>query len=451
MNENICAISTSLGVGAISIVRSSGPDVIKIVKKIFQGPNLEKVNTHTINYGFIVDKDEKIDEVLVSVMRAPNTFTREDVVEINCHGGITTTNKVLELLIMNGCRLADPGEFSKKAFLNGRIDLVEAEGINDLILSESEEARKYALNRVEGNLSKLIIEQREILLGLSAELEVNFDFPEEMDNPEVTHKKLHSELKIIENNIRELLQHSKEGQIIKNGIEVAIVGKPNVGKSSILNHLLDQNKAIVTDIAGTTRDIVEGSITLNGIKINLIDTAGIRSTEDIVEKIGVNKSKEILKTSDLAIYVLNNNEEINEEELEFIKQLEDVKKIVFINKDDLESKIDTSKIDIPNIVYGNTIDKKGLDNLKNKIIEMFNLNEIRSKNYNFLSNARSIALVRTSLESIENALTSVEEEMPFEMIAVDIKKAYDELGEIIGATYKDELLDELFSKFCLGK
>ena len=451
MNENICAISTALGVGAISIVRSSGPDVIKIVKKIFQGEDLESVNTHTINYGFIVDKDEKIDEVLVSVMRAPNTFTREDVVEINCHGGITTTNRVLELLLMHGCRLAEPGEFSKKAFLNGRIDLIEAEGINDLIISESEAARKYAINRVEGNLSKLIIDQRNILLGLSAELEVNFDFPEEMDNPEVTHDKLRSELTAIKGNLKDLLKHSKEGQIIKNGIDVAIVGKPNVGKSSILNHLLDQNKAIVTDIAGTTRDIVEGSITLNGIKINLIDTAGIRDTEDIVEKIGVDKSKEILSQADLAIYVLNNNEEIDDEEINFLKGLDNVQKIVFINKDDLDSKLDSKKIDISNIIYGNTIKQNGLDSLKNKIIEMFNLNEIKSKNYNFLSNARQIALARTALESIENALTSVENEMPFEMIAVDIKKAYDDLGEIIGATYKDELLDELFSKFCLGK
>ena len=451
MNENICAISTALGVGAISIVRSSGPDVIKIVKKIFKGEDLEKVNTHTINYGFIVDKEEKIDEVLVSVMRAPNTFTREDVVEINCHGGISTTNKVLELLILNGCRLAERGEFSRKAFLNGRIDLVKAEGINDLILSESEEARRYALNRVEGNLSKLIIDQREILLGLSAELEVNFDFPEEMDNPEVTHDKLQSELTKIEGNLKDLLKHSKEGQIIKNGIEVAIVGKPNVGKSSILNHLLDQNKAIVTDIAGTTRDIVEGSITLNGIKINLIDTAGIRDTEDIVEKIGVDKSKEILSQADLAIYVLNNNEELYEEEIEFLKGLDNVQKIVFINKDDLDSKINPEKLGITNIVYGNTISQNGLNALKDKIIEMFNLNEIKSKNYNFLSNARQIALVRTALESIENALMSVEDEIPLEMIAVDIKKAYDDLGEIIGATYKDELLDELFSKFCLGK
>lgn len=451
MNENICAISTALGVGAISIVRSSGPDVIKIANKIFKGDNLEQVNTHTINYGFIIDKDEIIDEVLVSVMRAPNTFTREDVVEINCHGGITTTNRILELLIMNGCRLATRGEFSKKAFLNGRIDLIEAEGINDLIMSESEEARKYAINRVEGNLSNHIKEQRDILLSLQADLEVGFDFPEEMDNPEITHEKLMSNLKIVKKNLQDLLIHSKEGAIIKNGIDVAIVGKPNVGKSSILNHLLDENKAIVTNIAGTTRDIVEGSITIAGIKLNLIDTAGIRETDDLVEKIGVDKSKEILEQADLAIYVLNNNETIDNEELEFIQSLKNVKKIIFINKNDLESKINLKNLSEKNVIYGNTLDSRGLDDLKNKIIELFNLNEIKSKNYNFLSNARSIALVRTSIESIENAIQSVEDEMPFEMISVDIKKAFDDLGEIIGATYKDELLDELFSKFCLGK
>lgn len=451
MNENICAISTALGVGAISIVRSSGPEVIKIVNKIFKGEDLEKVNTHTINYGFIVDKEEKIDEVLVTVMRAPNTFTREDVVEINCHGGITTTNRVLELLIMHGCRQATPGEFTKKAFLNGRIDLIEAEGINDLIASESEEARRYAINRVEGNLSRHIIDQRNLLLSIEAELEVGYDFPEEMDNPEVTHEKLLSSLEIVKKNLQDLLTHSKENSIIKNGIDVAIVGKPNVGKSSILNHLLDQDKAIVTNIAGTTRDIVEGSITLSGVKINLIDTAGIRETEDLVEKIGVDKSKEILSKADLAIYVLNNNEIIDKEELLFLKSLENVKKIIFINKDDLESKIDLSLIENENIIYGNTLDKHGLDKLKKKIIELFNLNEIKTKNYNFLSNARSIALVRSSLESIENAIESVKNAMPLEMISVDIKEAFDNLGEIIGATYKDELLDELFSKFCLGK
>lgn len=450
MNENICAISTSLGVGAISIVRASGPNVVDIVNKIFKGKDLSKVETHTINYGHIIDNNEIIDEVLVSVMLAPKTFTREDVIEINCHGGIATTNKVLELLILNGCRLAEKGEFLKKAFLNGRIDLVEAEGINDLISSETEESRKYAISRAEGNLSKIIKNSRNILVSLQADMEVNFDYPEEVDNPEITHENVLTSLESIKEDLVKLSKTAQEGSILKNGIDVAIVGKPNVGKSSILNHLLDEKKAIVTNIAGTTRDIVEGSITLDGIKLNLIDTAGIRETEDIVEKIGVDKSKDIINQADLAIYVLNNNEEITPEDIDFINKI-NVKKIILINKNDLESKINIDSIKDNIIIYGNTLTPNGLNELKSKISELFKLSEIKSKDYNYLSNARQVALVRQSLISIDNAIDSVKEKMPLEMIAVDIKDAFDLLGEIIGVTYKDELLDELFSKFCLGK
>lgn len=451
MNENICAISTSLGVGAISIVRTTGPDVINIVNKVFKGNDLTKEKSHTIHYGYIVEQEEVIDEVLVMLMRAPKTFTVEDVVEINCHGGISTTNRILELLLTSGCRLAEPGEFTKKAYLNGRIDLIEAEGINDLITSETELQRKYAINRVEGNLSKLIIRNREGLVGLRARLEVNFDYPEEADAEEMTHEITLKELSKINESLEELLLTSQNGRILKNGIDVAIVGKPNVGKSSILNHLLDEQKAIVTDIAGTTRDIVEGTITLSGIKLNLIDTAGIRETDDIVERIGVDKSKEVLESSDLVIYVLNNNEEITNEELNLLNAPSNVKKLVFINKDDLESKINYDLLKDSIIIKGNTITPDGLDNLKNKIVELFNINEIKSKNYNYLSNARQIALVKEAVQAIKNAIESVKLSMPLEMIAVDIDEAYELLGEIIGSTYKDELLDELFSKFCLGK
>ena len=451
MNENICAISTSLGVGAISIVRCSGPEVISIANKIFKGKNLENVKTHTIHYGYIVDQDDIIDEVLVSVMRAPKTFTREDVVEINCHGGISTTNKVLELLIKAGCRLATPGEFTKKAFLNGRIDLTETEGIQELISSEGEASRKYAMNKVEGNLSKIIKNIRERIVNLSAELEVNYDYPEEADNPEVTYSSLETELKEIKNNLDNLLMNSESINIVKNGIDVAIIGKPNVGKSSILNHLTNENKAIVTDIAGTTRDIVESSIMINGIKFNLIDTAGIRKSSDIVEQIGVKRSLDELEKADLVIFVLNNNEPLDKEELEVINKDIRAKKIVFINKNDLSSKIDEKLLNGLDICYGNTLNENGLDSLKKEIVELFNLDEIESKNYNYLSNARHIALTRKSLESIENALKSIKDEVPFEMISVDLNDAYNYLGEIIGAVYKDELLDTLFSKFCLGK
>ena len=384
-------------------------------------------------------------------MKAPKTFTKEDIVEINSHGGISTTNKILEILIINGMRLADRGEFSKRAYLNGRIDLVEAEGINDLILAETEAQRKYAINRTLGNLSKLIIDNRKILVGLQAKLEVNFDYPEEADNIEMTHKLVLDDLMIIKDNLKKLLSSSKDGKIIREGIDVAILGRPNVGKSSILNHLLDEEKAIVTNVAGTTRDIVEGVISLSGIKLNLIDTAGIRETDDIVEKIGVDKSLDVSKKADLIIYVFNNNEKITSEEIELLKQMENVKKLVLINKSDLESNIDLSSISEYPVVLGNTVSKDGLDELKNKIIEMFNLDEIGSKNFNLLSNARQIALITSSLNSIEEAIKSVEEEVPLEMIATDIKEAYDLLGEIIGSTYKDELLDELFANFCLGK
>ncbi len=451
MNENICAISTSLGVGAISIVRASGPDVINIVNGLFKGADLTSVATHTINYGHIVDNNEIIDEVLVTIMRAPKTFTKEDVVEINCHGGISTTNKILELLIQKGIRLAGAGEFTKKAYLNGRIDLTQAEGVNDLISAETDLERKYAMNRTLGNLSKLIIDNRQIIVNIQAKLAVNFDYPEEMDNIDMTHELVLKELSTVKNNLEELLATSQDGKIIKNGIDVAIIGKPNVGKSSILNHLLDENKAIVTDIAGTTRDIVEGTITLAGIKLNLIDTAGIRSTNDVVEQIGVNKSLEILQNADLVIYVLNNNEPVTKEELELLASIKNVQKIVFINKNDLPSKINLDLIECNTIIYGNTITPNGLQDLKNQIISLFKLDLIKEKNYNFLSNARQIALVNASLERIKDGIQGAKDGIPLEMIAEDLKEAYDALGEIIGVTYKDELLDELFSKFCLGK
>lgn len=451
MNENICAISTALGVGAISIVRCSGPDVISIVNKIFKGTNLENVSSHTIHYGNIVDGNDVIDEVLVSVMRAPKTFTKEDVVEINCHGGISTTNKVLELLLVSGCRMATPGEFTKKAFLNGRIDLTEAEGIQELISSEGEEARKYAMNKVEGNLKNIIKSIREELVNLSAVLEVNYDYPEETDNPEMTYDLLSTKLKEIDTSLKSLVSSTENVQFVSNGIDLAIIGKPNVGKSSILNHLTNENKAIVTSIAGTTRDVVYGSIFLNGVKFNLIDTAGIRESDDLVEQIGVTRSKKAIISSDLVVFVLNNNEPITQEELDVINTETSAKKIIFINKCDLEEKINLDKLNNYTICYGNTIEANGLDSLKQTIIELFNLDELKSKNYNYLSNARHIALVKEAVSAVENGIESAENNLPFEMISVDINEAYDLLGEIIGAVYKDELLDTLFSKFCLGK
>lgn len=450
MNSTICAISTSLGVGAISIIRVSGPESIKIVNSLFDGKDLTRVPTHTIHYGHIIYNNEIIDEVLVSVMRAPKTFTVEDIVEINSHGGPATTNKILEILLLNGCVEAEPGEFTKRAFLNGRIDLLEAESISDLISSQTEKSRKLAISGVTKNLSTKINNIRKDIMNIQSNIEVNIDYPEYEEGEKYTKETLKPLIDNVYNKINELLANSKNGKIIKDGISVALVGKPNVGKSSILNALLEEEKAIVTNIPGTTRDIVEGKINLNGIILNIIDTAGIRKTNDLVEQIGVEKSLKMIDESDLIIYVLNNNEELTAEDLNTIKELESKQSIIFVNKDDLNSKIDLTKISKYNVITGNTLSYDGLKDLKNEIIKMFNLNEIEQDDYTYLSNARQIALITKAKNMIENIYTNYEN-FPIDMFTIDLKNTYETLGEIIGETYKDDLLDELFSKFCLGK
>lgn len=447
MEDTICAISTSLG-GAISIVRVSGTNVIKIVNKLFSTKNLETAKSHTIHYGYIVNGTQKIDEVLVSVFKAPKTYTCEDIVEINCHGGISTTNKVLELLLTNGCRLAEGGEFTKRAFLNGRIDLIQAEAVSDLLSSTSDQARSLSLNQVKGDLSLKIKNIRNTILDLLANIAVNIDYPEYEDAEEVTIEILQSKIPNIINQLNNLLNTASSGQIIKNGINVSIVGRPNVGKSSLLNKLLQEDKAIVTDIAGTTRDIVEGSISLNGIRFNFTDTAGIRDTKDKVEKIGVNKSKQYLKSSDYIICVLNGAEQLTKDDQEILNALDNDKSIIFVNKNDQQLKIDVDK---KNIIYGNTIDANGIDELKNKLIENFNLDKINSNDITYLSNARQISLVKQAKNTLEKVNDSLNELIPIDMLEIDIKKSYDLLGEITGETYQDELLDKLFENFCLGK
>ncbi len=451
MFDTICAISTTLGVGAISIIRLSGDKSIEIANKIFKGKDLTKVDSHTINYGYIIDGKEIIDEVLVSIMKAPKTYTKEDVVEINCHGGIATTNKILEILLLNGCRLAEPGEFTKRAFLNGRIDLIEAEAVGDLLNSETDKSRKLSINGLTGNITQMINEIRKKLVSISANIEVNIDYPEYEDAIVLTNTLIKPKIISIKDDLEKLLKESQDGKIIKNGIDVAIVGKPNVGKSSLLNTLLEEEKAIVTNVAGTTRDIVEGKIVLNGIVLNLVDTAGIRNTDDIVEQIGVNKSKEIIEKSNLVILVLNNNEKISTEEIELINKLTNKNLIVYINKNDLESKIDLSKINCKNIVKGNTKNYKNLNELKSKIVEMFNLEKLENNNANYLSNSRQISIVKKAILSLENCLSEIDNNIEIDLLSIDIKECYDLLGEIIGETYKDELLDEIFANFCLGK
>lgn len=448
MNDTICAISTALGVGAISIIRVSGEEAISKVANLFDGKNLNEVKSHTIHYGHIISNGEIIDEVLVTILKAPKTYTKEDIVEINSHGGISTTKKILEILIENGIRLAEPGEFTKRAFLNGRLDLTEAQAVNSLIKSRTDLERKLALNTLSGKVSKKINKVREIIVELLANIEVNIDFPEYEDALEITLENLPPKLNEIKKELENLLEEGKIGKIIENGIKVAIVGRPNVGKSSILNALLKENKAIVTDIAGTTRDIVEGEVELKGIALKFIDTAGIRKTKDVVEKIGVDKSLEMIDESDLVIHVLNNNETLTEEDQEIMEKIKDKTHITFINKSDLPTKLKIAKDDI---VKGNTVDLNGLDKLKDKIGELFDLERINNSNLEVVSSAREIGLLNEALNSIDQALNNVSSKLPVDMIAIDIKKAWDLLGEITGESYQDELLDTLFSKFCLGK
>ena len=451
MNDIIVAISTALGKGAISIVRLSGSGCIQLVNQHFKGKNLTIVDSHTINYGFIVDNGKVIDQVLISVMKAPKTYTKEDVVEINCHGGIAATNKILELMILSGARLAEPGEFTKRAFLNGRIDLVEAEAVMDLINSKTEKARSQSVNQLEGRLTGVIRKFRQELLELLANVEVNIDYPEYEDIEVVTIDNIKDRVSNMKKSLTEIIKESENRKIIKEGINIAIVGKPNVGKSSILNKLLGENKAIVTDIAGTTRDIVEGSITLNGIELNFIDTAGIRNTEDIVEKYGVEKSIDSINKADLVIFVLNNNEELSTEDIELIDKIKDKKYITVINKKDLEKKIDISKHDIKNIIYSDTISMDGIENLKKKIIELFNLEEIEQNDIDIFTSTRQITLAKECLPILNDVENGIKNNLPVDMVSIDIKRIWTILGEILGENYSDELIDQLFSQFCLGK
>lgn len=450
MNDTIVAISTALGVGAISIVRLSGNDAINIVNKCFEGKDLTKVDSHTIHYGFIKNETERIDEVLVSVMRAPKTYTTEDIVEINCHGGIITTKQVLETMLNSGARLAEPGEFTKRAFLNGRIDLVESEAIMDLIESKSSEAKKMALSQLYGDLSKLITSFRDRLKNLLSSIEVNIDYPEYYDIEIVTEEKIDKEIKSMKEELKNLIEKSKSSSIIKNGIQTVILGRPNVGKSSILNKLLDEEKAIVTNVAGTTRDIVEGQTYIDGILIKFIDTAGIRKTDDIVEKIGVEKSLKAVEDADLIILVLNNNEELTAEDLEILEKTKDKQRIIVINKKDLERNIKLPE-NLENVVETDTNSIEGIDSLKSKIKEMFNLEKITTKDYTYLSNSRQISLIIKAYQSILSAEKSLNESLPIDLIAIDLKECFDLLGQVIGISYTDEIIDNLFENFCVGK
>ena len=455
--DTIAAISTPPGEGAISIVRMSGEEAVSIAQKVFSGKDLTQAKSHTINYGHIVDPKthEEIDEVMVSLMLAPKTFTREDVVEINCHGGIVATNRILQLLLINGARLAEPGEFTKRAFLHGRIDLTQAESVMDLIRAKTDRSMKIALNQLDGNLSHLIDSLRKDILDVLAQVEVNIDYPEYDDVEEMTTKLLKEKAIEIKQRIEQLLKTASQGKIMREGLATALVGRPNVGKSSLLNHLLHEDKAIVTDVAGTTRDVIEEYVNVSGVPLKLIDTAGIRETDDKVEKIGVERSKKAIEQSDLVLLVLNAAESLTKEDLELIRLTNDKKRIIILNKTDLEEKLDRkelAKISENAPVYATSILKnEGVEALEEAISKLFFNGIENSQSTVMVTNARHIALLKKAQNSLDSVLEGISSGMPVDLVQIDMTEAWNHLGEITGESYEDELLDQLFSQFCLGK
>ncbi|MEN1937963.1 tRNA uridine-5-carboxymethylaminomethyl(34) synthesis GTPase MnmE [Paenibacillus sp. 102] len=455
--DTIAAISTALGEGAIAIVRVSGEDAIEKVNRIFKGKNLTTVSSHTIHYGHIVDldTDQVIEEVMVSIMRAPKTFTREDIVEINCHGGLVSVNKVLQLILAQGVRLAEPGEFTKRAFLNGRIDLSQAEAVMDLIRAKTDRAMSVAINQMEGRLSKLIGRLRQEILETLAHVEVNIDYPEYDDVEEMTHNILIEKATHVHGEIKKILETSKQGKILREGIATAIIGRPNVGKSSLLNSLVQEKKAIVTDIAGTTRDVIEEYVNVRGVPLKLIDTAGIRETEDVVERIGVERSKEMMERADLVLIVVNYSEALTTEDEELFRAVQGKDFIVIVNKTDLPKQIDMERVtelaDKNRMITTSLIEEKGVDELEKAIADLFFEGTIESADMTYVSNARHIGLLTQAEKTIGDAIEAIENGVPIDMVQIDLTRTWEILGEITGDTVHESLIDQLFSQFCLGK
>ncbi|HCT96933.1 tRNA uridine-5-carboxymethylaminomethyl(34) synthesis GTPase MnmE [Aerococcus urinaeequi] len=457
--DTIAAISSAPGEGAIGIVRLSGDDALAIADKVYNlgQKKLSTQDSHTIHYGHIVDpKDgQEIDEVMVSVMREPKTFTREDIVEINTHGGIVATNRVLELVLREGATLAEPGEFTKRAFINGRIDLTQAEAVMDLIRAKTDRSMDLAVKQLDGKLSNLIENLRQDILNTLAQVEVNIDYPEYDDVEEMTLKLLGEKTTIIKNRIDGLLSTAKQGKILRDGISTAIVGRPNVGKSSLLNALLREEKAIVTDIEGTTRDTVEEYINIRGVPLKLVDTAGIRDTEDVVERIGVERSKKALKEAELVLLLLNQSEALTAGDRELLALTQDHKRIIIMNKIDLPNQLLKESllewVEEDEIIATSMMTQEGIDALEEKIADYFFSGQSGEKDATYVSNARHIDLLQKASQSLDEVKNGIDMGMPVDLIQIDFTRAWEILGEIIGENAPDELLTQLFSQFCLGK
>ncbi|MBP3952604.1 tRNA uridine-5-carboxymethylaminomethyl(34) synthesis GTPase MnmE [Bacillus suaedae] len=455
--DTIAAISTALGEGAIGIVRLSGDQAVEIADLIYKGKDkLESVPSHTIVYGYITDPrtNERIEEAMISIMRAPKTFTREDVVEINCHGGILSVNRVLQLALRNGARLAEPGEFTKRAFLNGRIDLSQAEGVMDLIRAKTDRAMDVALNQVEGRLSNQIRLLRQALLETVAHVEVNIDYPE-YDAETMTHHILKEKAEYVLKEIDKLLTTASQGKILREGISTVIIGRPNVGKSSLLNSLVHENKAIVTDVPGTTRDVIEEYVNVRGVPLKLVDTAGIRETEDIVERIGVERSRQVLKEADLILLVLNYGEVLSEEDRALFEVVKDMNVIVIVNKTDIEQRIDLDAVrelaKTRPLVTTSLLLDEGIDQLEQAIADLFFEGDIEGGDLTYVSNTRHIALLEQASSTIKDSLEAIDMGVPIDLVQIDITRTWELLGEIIGDSVHESLIDQLFSQFCLGK
>ena len=446
MFEPICAICTPYGSSAISVIRCSGTNTIELVNKIFKGKDLTKLEGNTINYGHIYDMDEVIDEVMISLFRAPKSFTGEDSIEINCHGGIYVTNRVLKTLLNNGFRMAEPGEFSKRAFLNGRIDLVQAESIMDMVSAKNKLALGIANNGISKRTSNMINNLEQELLDILVDIEVNIDYPEYTDIPEIEYNNLNSRIDNVVKKMDRILEKSSSGKLIREGVKTVIVGKPNVGKSSLLNVLLDEEKAIVSDIEGTTRDYIEGCLNLGGITLNLIDTAGIRKTSDEIETIGVERSLTKINEAELVLVLLDNSRDLTDLDLEILDKTKDKKRIIIMNKTDLESK-NNYKAD----VYMSINDNKGIEELEDKILNILNLNDFNVLDSNYLSNVRHISLLEQARNSLNEAKGAIANMLEVDMISIDIKNALDSILEIVGKSNTELVIDRLFSRFCLGK
>ncbi|GEL89722.1 tRNA uridine-5-carboxymethylaminomethyl(34) synthesis GTPase MnmE [Pediococcus parvulus] len=455
--DTIAAISTPPGEGGISIVRVSGNTALDVAEKIFKGKDLHTVKSHTINYGHIVNPKTKhtVDEVMVSVMLAPKTYTCEDVVEINCHGGIVPTNDILQLLLSNGARMAKPGEFTERAFLNGRVDLSQAEAVMDLIRAKTDRSMKVALNQLDGDLSHLIKNLRQDILDVLAQVEVNIDYPEYDDVETMTSKLLREKAVEVKAQIKQLLQTAQEGKILRDGLATAIVGHPNVGKSSLLNRMLHEDKAIVTDVAGTTRDVLEEYVNVRGVPLKLVDTAGIRETNDKVEKIGVERSRKAIKTADLVLLVLDSSNPLSDEDRQLIKVTDEAKRIIILNKTDLPMQLDTDELFnlVPEdqVIRTSATEGVGLDDLKEKISKLFFDGIESNQNSVIVTNARHIGLLNQAEEALDSVLQGLKDGMPVDLVQIDMTRCWEFLGEITGDSYQDELLDQLFSQFCLGK